>query len=931
MNRVGLIIAGSLIWASAVTAQQPAGIFTDNYVLGFGDGFAVEDFDGDGDLDVATFGVGPDAFKVSMNRGGTQGGRVGTFDPALSFPGNDGDSSQISAGDIDGDDDVDVVSVNLFDELILVINQGGDQGGTEGTFAEGAQFELEGGVFTEDPVLVDLDGDEDLDVVWQDEAQNTGWGLAKNQGGLQGGTEGDFGDITIFFEEVSASRPEPGDIDGDGDTDIVFGSRIGSLSPGGDSAFLTAVNQGGQQGGTAGNFVIDFEVIGPSIRSMRLARVSDLDDDGDLDVVLADGFSRFATAINQGGLQGGTEGDFLVEQDFFIEPASDERALEIADIDNDGDNDVILVTFATNHLLINEGVPAGGDAPIFSDPQIILENVGIDGFTFADFDQDNDFDILLPGTENFFTISWNRGGRQQGETGQFTSRVPVAVTSTGTNPIVGSNPQDIAIADLNNDGLPDFATANRDSDDVAIVLNTSLPNGSAEDFSFSETQLLDVGEFPLRIRPIDLEGDNDIDLVASSFEADSITLFRNQGGMQKGSLGTFVIGETVPTGDRPEGIAVADFDEDGDTDFVVAILGDDQIEYFRNQGGIQGGTEGDFEVEVLETSGSVTSTDCEAADIDVDGDMDIVIAGFGASFQSLLNQGKAQGGTLGDFGTARFHGTLALDVENMALGDVDRDGDPDVAFASRPQDRLEIVINPGGAQGGDAGEFAAFIQDAILISLPVEEDLGPTDVLILDIDGDEIDDLLGVNSQSGSMAVFSGIDPILKGNDPELFKDPYYLRIDNFAGVTQRIDMESGDLNADGLPDLAYCTGSSASGRIGVLLNATPRFEAAFRVNSSTVRVRFSEPLEISTATNATNYSISGPGTGTLSTNPDEVQPTSDPLEYLLVWNSGVMMESESLTVEVSRSIIDVDDTPIGFGLTQTLTDPPPPDAWLLR
>ncbi len=913
--------------------QQPVGVLHDNYMFGPGDAFAIADFDGDGDPDVASFGFGSDGFKVSMNRGGAQGGRTGTFDPALGYPENDAERTQLAAGDVDGDGDVDAISINIFDELIVVTNQGGDQGGVEGTFDEGPQFDIDGGVFLEDPILVDIDADGDLDVVWQDEGQSAGWGLAKNQGGIQGGTEGTFGDVTIFFEEVSMYRPVPGDVDGDGDTDIVFGSRLGFASPGGDAAFMTAVNQSGAQGGTAGDFIVDFEVIGPSIKAMALARPADLDDDGDLDVVLASGFSRFATAINQGGLQGGTEGDFLVEQDFFIEPASDPRSLELADIDNDGDPDAIFVTFRTNHLLINEGVPAGKGAPLFGEPTSILENAGLDNFHLEDMDLDGDLDILFPGTRNFFTVDWNRGGRQKGETGRFTRRFPVVATSTGTNPIVGSGPRDLAMADFDGDGLVDIAAVNRDSDDVSIILNRSAQGAESDDVVFTDVQLLEIGEFPLKIEAADLEGDGDLDLIATAFDGDSASLLINRGGQQAGTPGVFAVGTVFPTNPEPFGIAAADFDEDGDTDFVVAISDTEILEYYRNQGGDQGGTEGVFVVQELETDRFITSTDCAAADIDLDGDLDIVIAGFQASFQTLLNLGGDDGGTLGEFGPARFGGAMARDVENMAIADMDGDGDPDLVFPSESEERVEIVLNPGGHQPGTVGEFPAAGFQAIRVSLPVEEDLEPFDVLALDIDGDEIPDVVAINAEAASLAVFAGTGSTAKGDPNGLFDDPYYLRLSATSGVSGIMPLESADIDGDGRPDLGFAEGSTVSGRIGVLMNDVPRFVAAYIESDSSVRVRFDEPMEPSTATVPANYGLSGLGMGTLGAVPDDVLATANPLEFVLVWNSGAMDTGEALVVEVTRDILDIDDTPVGFGFQQTVTTPPPPelDLWVLQ
>src|SRR5437867_12391463 len=65
---------------------------------------------------------------------------------------------------------------------------------------------------------------------------------------------------------------------------------------------------------------------------------------------------------------------------------------------------------------------------------------------------------------------------------------------------VGTNPQSIAVGDLNGDGRPDLAVANAGSNDVSVLLG----NG---DGSFQAAQSFAVGNGPTSVAVGDFNGD----------------------------------------------------------------------------------------------------------------------------------------------------------------------------------------------------------------------------------------------------------------------------------------------------------------------------------------------------------------------------------------------------------------------------------------
>lgn len=87
--------------------------------------------------------------------------------------------------------------------------------------------------------------------------------------------------------------------------------------------------------------------------------------------------------------------------------------------------------------------------------------------------------------------------------------------------------------------------------------------------------------------------------------------------------------------------------------------------------------------------------------------------------------------------------------------------------------------------------------------------------------------------------------------------------------------------------DTVYCTS------IGV-----PPFVSDVRVvDARRIRVLFSEAME-PFMTLTTRYTLSGPGKGTLTTNPNTVQKVADD-NYILVWDTGNLLQGEDITVTV--------------------------------
>ena len=131
----------------------------------------------------------------------------------------------------------------------------------------------------------------------------------------------------------------------------------------------------------------------------------------------------------------------------------------------------------------------------------------------------------------------------------------------------------------------------------------------------------------------------------------------------------------------PAALGVADVDLDGDLDVVVAMIGDGP-RVFRNDGDGQLASQASDRLPQAEVA---APTALRLADVDGDGDMDLLLgvgsAGLGraAALQLLVNLGGARGF---EDATGAQLPRVTGGIDALAVGDLDGDGAPDVLAAN---------------------------------------------------------------------------------------------------------------------------------------------------------------------------------------------------------------------------------------------------------
>lgn len=236
-------------------------------------------------------------------------------------------------------------------------------------------------------------------------------------------------------------------------------------------------------------------------------------------------------------------------------------------------------------------------------------------------------------------------------------------------------------ADLDGDGREDLVSASSNDNAVSWYRNEGLDNDGVP--SFSIKRQITWSSLGSRIVTVaDVDGDSALDVIGASYYDSSLRWFQNDGN---GEFTEHVISAAVNEG---QSVAVADIDNDGDADILTASSGDHTIALFRNLG------DGVFcEIKEIIDDQALGARTVVAGDMNGDGLMDILSA---SKDDSTVAWYPNIGG--GKFRTKHIisAGEESLGAYSLVVKDIDLDGDLDVIVASNGNDHVSLWRNMDG-------------------------------------------------------------------------------------------------------------------------------------------------------------------------------------------------------------------------------------------
>jgi len=337
------------------------------------------------------------------------------------------------------------------------------------------------------------------------------------------------------------------DINADGNLDVVVTqSDIGSVDIFyGDGNFNFPNSQ-------------TIQISAPNVgTNLRSAEVIDWDFDGDLDILVADfenSTNRGVKLITNTGINTSNSGITTSVSSLF----SSTRIFDIAVGNFTGS---LFPDLAMLHLPSNTQrftlYEAFGGTTSSTLTSIFVKN-GLSSpsnLKIADTDNDGDLDFVFSDVQN------NRIRR-------FKSDGTDVTAETGFNL---TEPRESAFADLNGDGIPEHIYITSNANSAALSYRVTNTDGSLT--TATTISNLNSGSRGFGVAASDFDNDGDIDIIATDFSnttanTNPVKYFQNTG---TNTSPTF-IERTVPfTGDKTgvRAVFVADFDNDGNDDFLV--------------------------------------------------------------------------------------------------------------------------------------------------------------------------------------------------------------------------------------------------------------------------------------------------------------------------------------------------------------------------
>ena len=135
---------------------------------------------------------------------------------------------------------------------------------------------------------------------------------------------------------------------------------------------------------------------------------------------------------------------------------------------------------------------------------------------------------------------------------------------------------------MDGDGKPDLIVANYGSNSVSVIRNTTTSD-SINSVSFAAKVDFTTGSFPISVALGDLNGDGKPELAVANRFSNTVSVIRNTSSSGSIGIGSFAASLDFTTGTNPFSVAIGDLDGDGKPELAVANYSSATFSVLRNR------------------------------------------------------------------------------------------------------------------------------------------------------------------------------------------------------------------------------------------------------------------------------------------------------------------------------------------------------------
>lgn len=648
-----------------------------NYVCESGTiDISIGDLNGDSKPDLAVANYFSNT--VSILRNNSTYGLI-SFAPIVNFP-SGARPNNISIGDLDDDGKPDLVTANRDDNTISVFKNIS----TIGTLSFATKVDYATGVTPYYGTIGDVDGDGNPDIIVAN--YNSGTVSAFKNISTSGNIT--FTPGVDVATGLAPDRVSIGDLDGDGESDIVVTNNYGYVSilrnlisfPIIISSFTPTSGPVGTQVTINGhnfneipaNNIVYFgatkAIVSLASKSQLIVTVPygatyDFISVTDIDTNLT-ALSKipFITTFSCGGYIDTVS--FAPDVNLTI--GTEPRWVSISDLDGDGKSDLAVVNMLDSAISVFKNSSTSG-VTSFSTGVEYATGVFPNRSSIGDLDGDGKPDLTIANSvSNTITIYKN------------TSTIGLISFSNRIDLLTGLVPEAVSIGDFDDDGKPDLVVTNLSSNTISIYRNTSTTGI----ISFETKVDYPTGAGPCYVSIGDLNSDGKPDLAVSNSTSSTISVFKNTS--IRGEI-SFAPKVDYATGYSPMSILIGDLNGDEKPELITGNYSANTVSVLKNTstiGSISFAPKLDF--------ATGTYPMVSMADLDGDGKPDLAVTNETDSTISIFKNTSSLGTISFAAKVDYFTGQYLI---NLSIGDLDGDEKPDLAVVTRYAGQITIYKN----------------------------------------------------------------------------------------------------------------------------------------------------------------------------------------------------------------------------------------------